>query len=457
MLDNVILMLWPTINPDGHQMVADWYMSHVGTPRRAGAPLPSLYQEYVGHDNNRDAYMLNMIESRVMEHAWRQWEPNIIYVHHQSSPFPTRIWLPPFAEPIATHAPVSDVARGEHDRHGDRAAARGGRQGRRHAHGHGLRRVVSRATSTTTRCSRTSRRSGPRRRATAPRRATSSPTTIAPNMRRPQALYVSPWLGGTWRLRDAVEYMETASMATLDYAAKYKEHAALQPLSGRPRSDRAAAAREAPYAYFVPQDQRDPVAAVEMLRRLAFSGVRVYAAERAGHDRRHDVRRPAPGWFRPTRSSRALAREVLDVQKYPEIRESPGGPLDTPYDAAGWTLPLSMGVRTIAATTPLTDDDRDRSCGCSGPQPAPGAPLTPYNMSASADAAPFDSAPGIGFDAIRWRARSCRRPAGSPAAGRRSPSIPRENNAFRAINRAWKAGASVAVSRRAPAPPVAAT
>ena len=75
-----------------------------GTPD-ASAPLPNLYQEYVGHDNNRDAYMLNMIESRVMEHTWRQWEPNIIYVHHQSAPFPTRIWLPPFAEPIATHAP----------------------------------------------------------------------------------------------------------------------------------------------------------------------------------------------------------------------------------------------------------------------------------------------------------------------------------------------------------------
>ena len=96
-------MLWPTINPDGHQMVADWYMKNVGTPNES---LPRLYQEYVGHDNNRDAYMLNMIESRVMEHAWRQWEPQIIYVQHQSSPFPTRIWLPPFAEPIATHAPT---------------------------------------------------------------------------------------------------------------------------------------------------------------------------------------------------------------------------------------------------------------------------------------------------------------------------------------------------------------
>jgi len=103
-LDNVILMLWPTINPDGQQMVADWYMNNVGTPYEQ-SELPFLYQEYVGHDNNRDAYMLNMIESRVVEHAWRQWEPQVIYVHHQSGPFPTRIWLPPFSEPVGTDAP----------------------------------------------------------------------------------------------------------------------------------------------------------------------------------------------------------------------------------------------------------------------------------------------------------------------------------------------------------------
>src|SRR5690606_10790496 len=103
-LDNVILLLWPTINPDGQQMVVEWYRRNVGTPFEV-SPMPWLYQEYVGHDNNRDGYMLNMIESRVMEHAWRTWEPQIIHVHHQSSPFPTRIWLPPFAEPIANRAP----------------------------------------------------------------------------------------------------------------------------------------------------------------------------------------------------------------------------------------------------------------------------------------------------------------------------------------------------------------
>ena len=80
-------MLWPTINPDGQQMVAEWYMKNVGTPYELSG-LPRLYQEYVGHDNNRDAYMLNMIESRVIEHAWRQWEPQIIYVHHQTGAVP---------------------------------------------------------------------------------------------------------------------------------------------------------------------------------------------------------------------------------------------------------------------------------------------------------------------------------------------------------------------------------
>ena len=103
-LDNDIVMLWPTMNPDGQQMVGEWNAKNAGTPYE-GSGLPRLYQEYVGHDNNRDAYMMNMIESRVMEHFWRQWEPHIIYVFHQTAPFPTRIWLPPFSEPVGIAAP----------------------------------------------------------------------------------------------------------------------------------------------------------------------------------------------------------------------------------------------------------------------------------------------------------------------------------------------------------------
>ena len=102
--ENVITFLWPSLNPDGQTMIADWYASNLGTPYEV-ASMPWLYQKYVGHDNNRDAYMLNMIESRVLARTWQEWDPQIIYVHHQTAPFPTRIWLPPFAEPIAARTP----------------------------------------------------------------------------------------------------------------------------------------------------------------------------------------------------------------------------------------------------------------------------------------------------------------------------------------------------------------
>ena len=64
------------------------------------------YEKYMGHDNNRDSYMMNGIDSRVRQRVWREWEPDIIYVHHQSSPFPTRIWIPPFADPVGLRAPA---------------------------------------------------------------------------------------------------------------------------------------------------------------------------------------------------------------------------------------------------------------------------------------------------------------------------------------------------------------
>jgi hypothetical protein len=101
-LDEVILMLWPSINPDGQTLVADWYRSNLGTPFEVSA-MPQLYQKYVGHDNNRDGYMINMIESRMVTRVDRHWEPVILYNHHQTAPFPARIWIPPFAEPISPY------------------------------------------------------------------------------------------------------------------------------------------------------------------------------------------------------------------------------------------------------------------------------------------------------------------------------------------------------------------
>ena len=285
-------MLWPSINPDGQNIVANWYMRNVGTPFET-APLTELYQKYIGHDNNRDAYMLNMVESREIARTWRHWEPQIIYVHHQSSPFPTRIWLPPFAEPIAPRVPALMSRDGEHDRHGHRAQPRGARPGRRDAHGHRLRRLVSRLHRL--------HADAPEHQLVLDRDGALPLRDAAPvharrlsrahyRDLRSESLYPSPWPPGWWRLKDAVDYMLTASMSVLDYAAKYKE----ELLYNRYQAGRDQIRRyeqNPPYAYVIPQQQRDPVAPVELLRRLAFNGVARQPADRA---RPRSTARPIP-------------------------------------------------------------------------------------------------------------------------------------------------------------------
>jgi hypothetical protein len=441
MLDNVVVMLWPTINPDGQQMVAEWYMKNVGTPYELSG-VPRLYQDYVGHDNNRDAYMLNMIESRVVEHAWRQWEPQIVYVHHQSGPFPTRIWLPPFSEPVGTDAPYlmsrevnmigMAIAKGLEER-GQVGATHMGTAFDAWYPGYidyapNFKNIAAFWTETALYQYAT------------PHEYTID--DIPQNMRdlKTRSLYSSPWPPGWWRLRDAVEYMETASLSVIEYAAKYKESLLLNRYKAGVEQI-ARGRKQPPHAYIVPQDQRDPVAAVEMLRRLAFGGVRVW--QLTAPVTVEGTTYPAGTWIIPTdHEFAALAREVLDVQHYPDLREYPGGPPLRPYDAAGWTLPLQMDVRVIAAATPLTDDLRSKMKAL-GPSPDPKARPTPYSSSLAVDAAPFDSVPGAGFDVSPAAAAIVPSEGRLTGAGPVLGIDPAQNNAYRAINQAWKHGATV--------------
>jgi hypothetical protein len=440
-LDNTILMLWPTLNPDGQQIVADWYMSNVGTPYEL-SPLPRLYQEYVGHDNNRDAYMLNMIESRVVEQAWREWEPSIVYVHHQSSPFPTRIWLPPFSEPIGSDAPYlmsrqvnmigMAIAKGLEER-GQVGATHMGTAFDAWYPGYidyapNFKNVPAFWTETALFQYAT------------PREYTIEDFPESFRDLRPQSLYPSPWRPGWWRLGDAVSYMVTASLSVLDYASKYRE-SLLYNRYAAGRDQIARGRTEPPFAYFVPQDQRDPVAAVELLRRLAFGGVRVSqltAPVTVGAETF-----PAGTWVVPTdQEFAAFARQLLNVQKYPDMRQYPGGPPMRPYDAAGWTLPLQMGVRVVAATTPVTEAAR-ASFKLLGPLPDPKLKPGAYDSAAVPDAAPFDSVPGLGFDSNPAAAAIVPPPGRVTGSGPDLVVDPAQNNAFRAVNRAWKAGAQI--------------
>ena len=422
-LEETVLLLWPSINPDGPDIVVNWYRRNVGTPYEV-APLDSLYQKYIGHDNNRDAYMLNVVESRVVARVWREWEPQIIYVQHQTAPFPTRIWLPPFAEPIAPRAPA--LMSREVNTIGmtiAQALETNGQPGATHM-GKGfdawypgyidympmLQNIAAYWTETALFSY-----------------ATPGFYTIDDFPReyrdlRPQSLYASPWKGGWWRLRDAVDYMETASIATLDYAAKYREDI----LWNRYQAGRDAIARyakEPPFAYFVPQVQRDPAAAVALLRRLAFLGVRI---ARLSADVTYAGQRHAKGtWVIPMDQEYAeLVRQLFDRQEYPDLRESEGGEPDQPYDAAGWTLPYLMDVRVLEARTPLGAEVIAAMQPVTGRATDPTAAEAP--LTTNAMAAGIVVPPG--------------RITGTGAALSLDPA---QNDAFRVVNRALAQGGRV--------------
>ncbi len=434
-LDNVVVLLWPSLNPDGQDIVVNWYRSNLGTPYEV-SPLVQLYQKYIGHDNNRDAYMLNMIESRVLARTWRYWEPQIIYVHHQTAPFPTRIWLPPFAEPIASQTPPL-MAR-EVNMIGT-AIASGleskGLPGATHM-GTGfdawypgyvdylpmMQHRVAFWTETAL------------YRYATPHFYTVSDFPKSDRSLRPESLYPSPWKGGWWRLGDAVQYMVTASLSVLDYAGKYRR----ELLFNRYQSTRDTVKKyrqEPPYAFFVPVGQRDPVAAVEMLRRLAFNGVQVFRLQRSVtlEGWTHE----AGTWVVPLdQPFGELARQVLSVQSYPDLREFPDGPPEQPYDAAGWSLPLQMGVAVREAQSPLPAGVRDAMSAVQGN-------ALDWEAEGVEDASVFDSVAGVGFDSDSVAAGIVPPPGKVVGTGSLLLLDPAQNNSFAALNRALKAGARV--------------
>src|SRR5437899_6211141 len=102
--DNVIFLLVPNMNPDGTTLVADWYKENLGKPWEGR--LPELWHKYVGHDNNRDWFMMNQPETRnSAKQLYVEWFPQIIYNQHQSAPFPARIFVPPFDDPMNPNIP----------------------------------------------------------------------------------------------------------------------------------------------------------------------------------------------------------------------------------------------------------------------------------------------------------------------------------------------------------------
>ena len=355
-LNNVILMLWPTLNPDGQDEVVAWYRKNVGTTYEV-SPLPDLYQEYVGHDNNRDGYMNNMLESQDVTRTELEWDPVIFYCHHQTAPFPTRIFIPPFVEPISSNIhPLMarwlnvlgvDIAAylDEHNMPG--AVHRVGFDNWYPGFldfTHIFRNSISFFTETAL-----FRYATPR----------FYPVDEFPKDQRglrSEVFYSSPWKGGWWRLRDAVNYMEGASMAVLDTAAKYHEELLYNRYQAA-ADNVTRFTKEPPFGYVVPLEQRDLPTAATLIQKLMVNGIEVQQVAKPFHA---NGREYAPGtWvilmdqpFSP------LVKELLEPQQYPELRDSPTGPPKLPYDVTGWTLSMQMGVQVAPVLEPISTTER---------------------------------------------------------------------------------------------------
>jgi hypothetical protein len=402
-LDNVILVLWFSINPDGQNQVATWYRSNLGTAYEV-SPVPGLWQEYIGHDNNRDGYMNNMVESQTITKAVLDYYPQVFYNHHQTAPFPARIWIPPFAEPISANPhPLmwrwvnkfgTSMAAylDEHDMPG---AMHRGRFDDWYPgfvdHVNSFRNTVSFLTETALY-----------------RYATPHFYTVDEFPRDKQDLkaevfYSSPWRGGWWRLRDATNYMLGASMAVLDTAAKSRE----ELLYNRYQAGRDVIKRfqtDPPYAYVIPHEQRDLPTAAILVEKLLINGIEVHQATR-DFKVNGSMCKSGDWVVLMDQPFASLVKELFEPQHYPDLRPAgaaAGGgggggrggggrgaaapPTPAPTPAATSGAPAAAPATTAAAPVAAPAGGGGRGGGGRG---AAGA-AAPANSMGSSFETPYD-------------------------------------------------------------------
>jgi hypothetical protein len=340
-LDNVVLLLVPSLNPDGQQMIVDYYRKYVGTPYEGGR-LPYLYHHYAGHDNNRDWYMLTQVETRALNRAvYHEWSPQVFVDEHQMGTDGPRMFIPPFADPVDPD--VHPLIWREVNMIGANMALRLEQQNKSGLiYGYSFDAYWLGGT----------RNTGWWKNVTGMLLEIASARIASPVYIEPSELrggtkglvdykatinHPNPWKGGWWRLRDIMDYGRIASDALLELAAERREDL-LRNLLVR---SRAAIASAAPNdAYRIPHDQRDWPTAQHLAWLMAEHNVEVRHAPNGDY------------WIPLAQPYSKFVLEMMEPQRYPEVRLQPGRDILRPYDVASWTLPLQMGVRVDRAPMP---------------------------------------------------------------------------------------------------------
>jgi len=346
-LDNTIILLVPSLNPDGVDIVKNWYDKTLGTPFEGTDP-PELYHKYTGHDNNRDWYAFTQVETQItVDKIHNVWHPQIVHDIHQQGSFGSRLFLPPYMPPVEPNVPKAIVQ--GYTELGNYMAAEMRAKGfegittnstydawspsRAYSHYHGGVRVLSETASA----------------------RIATPMTLKFEELRSREGYdpqkESPkfgplWRGGEWHLSDITKDMTTAAFLLLDHAAENREQwlrrfYAIGKEAVRPR-------RPGEVFGFLIEPANDCEALLNILRR---GGVEITTA---GTNFKLGTSELPAGTklVRMDQPYGAFAKALLEVQHYPNLRDSTGHPI-APYDVTAHTLSLLMNVPVHAVKAPF--------------------------------------------------------------------------------------------------------
>jgi hypothetical protein len=339
-LDNSVVLMVPSQNPDGqHLMIDHWYKTKGTGQNRV---FPDLYHKYVGHDDNRDWFMFTQKETRMnIELVQNKYKPIITHDMHQQGPNGSRIFVPPFTDPFDVNIhPILALGQATVGQAMASSLLAEGKEGvawlqgydmwtpaRQYMIYHGQPRILTEIAS-----------------------GQLADPFVNPQKGKPLGPQESRWnfpvpySKDTWTLQQQVDYGVTAALAGMAHVAKYGH----EWLYNFYRVHRDWASYDkGPFAFVVSATQRDPFATYEMLDILKFAEVEIHRASAAFSAGGKQY--PAGSWvIKTAQPYGAFAKTMLEKQEYPDLRLFPGGPPEPPYDVTAHTLWMLMGVTVDA-------------------------------------------------------------------------------------------------------------